>query len=118
MPKTFKCQVVTPEGPVLERSVTAAVLPAHDGHYGVLPDHAPMIAMLGAGTLTLRSGPSQAWFLEIAGGFAEIRQNKLMVLTEQAGRLIESTGEISSTSLDEARKDLAVGDEANDKQED
>jgi len=89
MPKTFLCQVITPEGPLLRRRVTSATFPAEDGQYGVLPGHAPMMSLVGRGALALQEGEEATAFLEMEGGFAEVRQGVLTILAERTGRLIK-----------------------------
>ena len=89
MPSTFTCQIVTPEGMVLQREAVFVRFPAHDGLVGVLPNHAPMISLVGQGSLTLRTADQRLYFLEMQGGFAEVRDNVLTILAEQTGRLLK-----------------------------
>ena len=90
MAKTFICQVITPEGPLVRRRVTSAVFPAKDGQYGVLPDHAPMMSLVGTGSVAMRGRLDDVVFLELSGGFAVIRQGVLTILAEHAGRMIKT----------------------------
>jgi len=81
--KTFHCSVLTPERSVLESEVTSAALHASDGEIGVLHDRAPLLCRLGVGVMRLETpdGPRKV-FLD--AGFAEVNDNRLTVLTEQA----------------------------------
>ena len=80
----FNCVVVTPEQEVLDQSVTQVILPTYDGLIGILTDRAPMLARLGKGTLRVdpATGPSQSFVIE--GGVAQMKGNKLTVLTQKA----------------------------------
>jgi len=54
--KTFPLQVITPDRAVFKGEVKSVKLPAHDGYLGILYHHAPMIAILGTGVLTVNKG--------------------------------------------------------------
>jgi F-type H+-transporting ATPase subunit epsilon len=79
----FSCAIVTPEAPVFDGQVDFAALPAHDGEIGILRDRAPLLCKLGIGVLRVRTGDTQrSWFVD--GGFAQVIDNRLTVLTQQA----------------------------------
>jgi len=84
MAKTFHCTLVTPESQVFDADVTYANLPAHDGQLGVMHQRAPMVVALGNGRLdlTLDNGSHQKFDLE--GGFAQMVDDKLTLLSEKA----------------------------------
>ncbi len=80
----FQCVIVTPEQQALDESVTQAILPAHDGLIGILTDRAPLLIKLGLGPLRLDlAGGQQKYFL-VEGGVAQMKDNKLTVLTNDA----------------------------------
>ncbi|MBI1375016.1 MAG: hypothetical protein GC159_20045 [Phycisphaera sp.] len=87
MAATFKCSVVTPEQAVFEDEVVYANVPAHDGQIGVLRDRAPMVVQLGNGNLELKlpSGNLKRYALE--GGFAQMVDNRLTLLSEKASEV-------------------------------
>lgn len=85
---TFHVSVVTPEGAVLDCEATSAAFPAFDGEIGILPNHAPLLAKVGIGVLRVTSG-GETQRLFIDGGFAQVVDNRLSVLTEQARPLEE-----------------------------
>jgi len=47
---TFDVSLVTPDGPVFEGEVEMLVVPGEAGEIGVLARHAPLVAMLKAGS--------------------------------------------------------------------
>ena len=49
----LKITVLSPEKTLFEGSVDSVVAPAYDGEVGILPGHAPMMTLLGKGTLRL-----------------------------------------------------------------
>jgi len=80
----FQCVIVTPEQQALDESVTQAILPAHDGLIGILTDRAPLLIKLGLGPLRIDlPGGKQKSFL-VEGGVAQMKDNKLTVLTNDA----------------------------------
>jgi F-type H+-transporting ATPase subunit epsilon len=84
-------RVITPERVAIDTTVDSVVFPAIDGLMGVLPRHAAMIAALDAGALTYRSGGREE-VLFVAGGFAEVRDNTVRLVT-QAGELASDIDE-------------------------
>lgn len=83
--ENLKCVVVTPERAVLDQVVDFVALPMYDGELGVLPGHTPMIGRLGYGELRLRTGTkTQRYFID--GGFVQVRDNVVTVLTARAVR--------------------------------
>ena len=81
----LQVRVVSPEALLFEGTAASVVAPAWDGKVGVLPGHAPMIALLGAGELAidLPTGGSESFF--VAGGVLKVEGSELTVLTEYAG---------------------------------
>lgn len=85
---TFHCSVITPERAVLEADATFVAFPAHDGEVGILPGRAPLLFKLGAGELRVQS-PQGNQVLFIDGGFAQMVEDRLTLLTEAARKIEE-----------------------------
>lgn len=81
--KTFHCSVVTPERAVLDTEATFVAFPAHDGEIGILHNRAPLLCQLGKGVLRVEHGKTTHKF-QIEGGFAQMVDNKLTILTDNA----------------------------------
>jgi F-type H+-transporting ATPase subunit epsilon len=81
--RLLECNVVTPEKAVLSETVDFVALPMIDGELGVLPGRAAMIGQLGYGELRIVKGKQvRRFFTE--GGFAQVRDNVVTVLTARA----------------------------------
>ncbi len=80
---TFQLSVVTPEKAVLDGEVTSVIFPAHDGEIGILHGRAPLLYRLGIGRLKAETAEGTK-ILFIDGGFAQMVDNRLTILTEQA----------------------------------
>jgi len=81
---SLKCVVVTPEKTVLSQDATFVVLPLFDGECGILPNHAPLIARLGAGELRITCTDGQLTQYYVEGGFVEVLENTIALLTMYA----------------------------------
>ena len=102
---TFHCSVVTPERVVLECEARFVAFPAHDGEVGVLPNRAPLVCKMGIGVLRVQAGDT-THVLFVDGGFAQMLNNRLTILTEQARRMEELNAAGAQRSLTDA---LAMG---------
>ncbi len=99
---SFLLSVVTPERAVLECEARSVVFPAHDGELGILTDRAPLLCQLGIGVLRADVEDGGAHTLTIDGGFAQMVDNRLTILTEQAGEASEVDREAAQRALSEA----------------
>ena len=84
MAKMFDCSVVTPERGLFDESVVYANVPANDGQMGFMPDRAPILLKLGAGTLNLQLPNGKQRRFRLEGGFAQMHANRLTLLSEKA----------------------------------
>jgi len=83
----LRVQVVSPQARVLEGEASALMAPVWDGRVGILPGHAPMIALLGAGPLTLDLPGGGSSTVYVAGGVMKVEDNEVTVLTEFASEV-------------------------------
>jgi len=83
--KALSVRVVSPAEVVFEGEAASVVAPAWDGKVGILPGHAPILVLLGAGELAvdLPGGGSQTF--HVAGGVMKVEDGAVTVLTEYAG---------------------------------
>ena len=77
------------------------VVPGTEGYFGVLPRHAPMISTLDAGIIDIYEGGSVVERIFVAGGFAEVTEERCTVLAENAVPLDE---------IDPAKVDKDIAD--------
>jgi F-type H+-transporting ATPase subunit epsilon len=107
-------QIITPERIVFEEEgVDSVTLPGSDGELTVLPSHAPLMTALKPGPLTFRKAGDEI-DVAVAGGFLEVRDDKVIVLADTA----ERSDEIDAARAEEAREraaaQLATREEAMD----
>ena len=79
----LKVSVISPESVLFEGDVSSVVAPAFDGEIGILENHAPLMTLLGKGALRLGGAGSDKRF-NIAGGFLQVVQNNVRIVTEKA----------------------------------
>ncbi|MEL7058539.1 MAG: ATP synthase F1 subunit epsilon [Acidobacteriota bacterium] len=107
---TFQVSVVTPERAVLEADAHFVAYPAHDGEVGILPGRAPLLHKLGMGTLRVDLPGDEKRVFFVDGGFAQMIDDKLTLLTEQAREPQELEREAIERLLVEAREARADGE--------
>jgi F-type H+-transporting ATPase subunit epsilon len=78
-------EIATPTRLVVSEQVDEVVVPGVEGYFGVLAGHAPFLTTLGVGELTYRKGRDE-FHLAVAGGFCEVRNDKVIVLADTAER--------------------------------
>ena len=99
MANSFELEVATPERELVKEQVLRAEIPAANGYIGVLPDHAPLFAKLGIGSLSYVTTGDRCFTLAVNEGFIEVNDNHVRVLADEA----EPGSEIDIT---EAEKEL------------
>jgi F-type H+-transporting ATPase subunit epsilon len=112
MTGTFRVAVVTPEREVLATDAKFVALPAYDGEMGVLPGRAPLLVQLGSGILRVREAGGGERSLFVSGGFAQMVEDRLTVLTEEAGDPAELSKSAGRDALAAARGLPADTDDA------
>ncbi|HEX9936406.1 MAG TPA: ATP synthase F1 subunit epsilon [Longimicrobium sp.] len=75
--------VITPEATIYEGEADQVVAPAHNGSLGILRGHAPLMALLGTGTLRIERGGKSTSYT-VSGGFLQVVDNTVTVLSERA----------------------------------
>ncbi len=85
---SLRLEVVTAEREVFSGEVDSLIAPGVEGELGILPRHAPLVAMLQAGELRFRRADEET-NLAIGGGFLEVANNRVIVLADSAERADE-----------------------------
>jgi F-type H+-transporting ATPase subunit epsilon len=75
-------EIITPDKKVYSGDVEAVKLPGADGSFGILNNHAPIIATLKKGTVKVTDNAKKVENFEINGGVVEVLNNKITVLAE------------------------------------
>ena len=83
MSDALKVSVISPEKVLFEGSARSVSAPAFDGEMGILPMHAPLMTLLGKGTLRLETSEGERRF-SVQGGFLQVVDDQVRVVTENA----------------------------------
>jgi F-type H+-transporting ATPase subunit epsilon len=101
-------EIVTPERLAYSDEVDSVQIPGSEGELGILPHHAPLVATLGVGELTIRKGGSEESFA-VVGGFVQVRPDKVVVMAETADMASEIDLERAQQARREAERALESG---------
>jgi F-type H+-transporting ATPase subunit beta len=85
MADRLRLELATPTRLVVSETADEVVVPGVDGYFGVLPGHAPLLALVGPGEVVYRAGRSER-YLAVSGGFAEVGPGHVTILAETAER--------------------------------
>jgi F-type H+-transporting ATPase subunit epsilon len=92
---TFDVSLVTPDGPVYEGEVEMLIVPGADGEIGVLARHAPLIAMLNAGSTRVHiKRETEVVEFATGPGFFKVEQDRALALVDDA---------VDAKQIDDAR---------------
>ncbi len=78
----FKLSIVSPERILFEDEIRSLVVPGSEGYLGVLSHHAPLIATLKVGKITIKDEENHETILAVSGGFIEVSDNTATVLAD------------------------------------
>ncbi len=107
-------EVVTPTRMVAREEVEEVVAPGAEGYFGVMGGHLPFMSTLKTGELAYRKNGT--WrYLAMSWGYAEVRPETVIILTEAAEKAEEIDAARSQRARDRAFERLARwGDESID----
>jgi F-type H+-transporting ATPase subunit epsilon len=100
---TFHLELVTPDKVLFSGPVDQVDVPGLDGDFGVLAGHAPVVAMLKPGMLTVHEG-GRKHRIVVIGGFAEINPEGMTVLADFAGAAEEFDRAVLAARIKEAEQ--------------
>lgn len=96
---TLRFEFVAQDSIVFEGDVTMVSIPGADGALGVLPRHAPLMAVVNPGEVMVRQEGKPDQFFVVGGGFVEVRPDKVV--------LVARSGE-SAEAIDAVRAEAAL----------
>jgi F-type H+-transporting ATPase subunit epsilon len=105
---TFSVSLVTPEGPAFEGEIEMLIVPGADGEIGVLARHAPLVALLRAGSTRVYKDRASEDVLEFATGpgFFKVEQDRALALVDDAVDARHIDDDRARKQLEEAQAEL------------
>jgi F-type H+-transporting ATPase subunit epsilon len=102
----FSVSVVTPEGPAFDGDAEMLIVPGAAGEIGVLARHAPLVAMLKAGSTRVHLGDGEVREFATGPGFFQVLEDRAIALVDDAVLAAEVDDERAQRQLDEAQAEL------------
>ena len=102
----FSVSVVTPEGAAFEGDAEMLIVPGAAGEIGVLARHAPLVAMLRAGSTRVHLGDGQIQEFATGPGFFQVLEDRAIALVDDAVQADDIDDARAQQQLDDARAEL------------
>jgi F-type H+-transporting ATPase subunit epsilon len=106
--RTFSISLTTPDGAVFEDEAEMVIVPGAAGEIGVLARHAPLIALLQAGSTRVYTNREAQEVQEFATGpgFFTVEQDRALALVDTAVNVREIDPAVAEEQLEEAKAEL------------
>ena len=105
MADKIRLRVVTPTRVMLDEDVDEVTAPGALGEFGVLPNHIAFLSLLEPGEMSYKQGAARR-YLAISGGYAEVLNDVMTVLTPTAEFGLEIDVNRARSARDIAEKRL------------
>lgn len=106
---TFHFDLVSPEKLAFSGEVDQVDVPGVEGDFGVLAGHAPLVAAIRPGILTVITGGTRQKII-VLGGLAEVSDKGLTVLADVATSLQDLNREVFADKIADMEAQLAEKD--------
>jgi F-type H+-transporting ATPase subunit epsilon len=83
---TIQVDIVSAEGEIFAGPAAMVFLPASEGDIGVAPRHAPLLTLLKAGEVRVKTPEGEELSFFVGGGVLEIQPQRVTVLADTAAR--------------------------------
>lgn len=107
MADLLKFELVSPERLLSSGEVHQVVIPAVEGEFTVLAHHAPVLATMKPGVVTVTDAAGKEERIFVRGGFAEVNPAGLTVLAEEAVAVADLSAERLAQQIKNAEEDVA-----------
>ena len=104
--KTFSVSLVTPDGAAFEGEAEMLIVPGAAGEIGVLARHAPLVAMLKAGSTRVHVSSTEIREFATGPGFFKVEQDRALALVDDAVLAAEIDAGRARLMLEEAQAEL------------
>lgn len=106
----IKLKIITPERVVFEELVDQVVLPTTEGEITILPEHIPLVSMLGSGDVVARANNEDIPFA-LVGGFVEVNRGTTPDAITEISVLADFAEHVTSLTETEIEKAKARAEE-------
>ena len=106
MTMALQFQIITPVRTALQATVSSIQLPAVAGEMEILPGHADLIAAVANGELIYKPENGEAQSLFVGGGFLQVENEKVLLVTDTALAVDEIDHSAVQTAIERAQTAL------------
>lgn len=104
----LQCEIVTPESKLYSDEAHFVVIPASEGEMGIFAKHEPVVTTLKSGTVRVTESEGQEPVRYIvAGGYAQIEGDRVIVLADHAAALQELDETAIKVHIDDLKEKMA-----------
>ncbi|MCP4167289.1 MAG: ATP synthase F1 subunit epsilon [Chloroflexi bacterium] len=111
---TTRFEFVAQDRLIYEGDVNMVIIPGADGVIGVLPKHAPLIAVVAPGEVMVRVEGEEDTYYAIGGGFVEVRPDKVVLVAHSGEHVEEIDALRAEAALRRAEEYLATPEHERD----
>jgi F-type H+-transporting ATPase subunit epsilon len=102
----FSVSVVTPEGAAFDGEAEMLIVPGAAGEIGVLARHAPLVAMLKAGSTRVHLGDGEVREFATGPGFFQVLEDRAIALVDDAVQADQIDDARAQAQLEQAKAEL------------
>ncbi len=104
--RRFEVSIVTPDGAAYEGECEMLIVPGAAGEIGILARHAPLVAMLKAGSTRVHVHANEVLEFATGPGFFKVEQDRALALVDDAVDAREIDADRAHRQLEEAQAEL------------
>ena len=108
----MQVELVAADRLVWSGQATLVVARTTEGDVGILPGHAPMLALLLDGVVDVTTENGESWVAAVDSGFLSVAKNLISILSEHAQMSHDIDLEKARTELERVRSEGADDDDA------
>jgi F-type H+-transporting ATPase subunit epsilon len=107
MSKTLQVDIVSAEGEIYSGPAEMVFVPAREGELGIAPRHAPLLTLLKAGEVRVKTAEGEQ-SIYVGGGALEIQPNRVTILADTAMRA-KDLDEAAALAAKQRAEELLAG---------
>ena len=104
--RRFEVSLVTPDGAAYEGECEMLIVPGAAGEIGILARHAPLVAMLKAGSTRVHLGDGNVQEFATGPGFFQVLEDRAIALVDDAVQADHIDDARAQQQLEEAQAEL------------
>ncbi|MCJ7751663.1 MAG: F0F1 ATP synthase subunit epsilon [Armatimonadetes bacterium] len=104
----YDLTVLAPDHSLFQGRVRSLIAPGAEGYFGILARHAPLVAQLGTGVLSVTGENGEASLFAVHSGFLEVEPDGVTILADTAEAATEIDIERARAAEERARQRIRL----------